>query len=58
MDLQFSDLPWIDAALNATSAVLLACGYVFIRKRNVRAHKACMLSACATSILFLVCYLT
>jgi uncharacterized membrane protein YozB (DUF420 family) len=52
-----SYFPAIDAALNATSALLLAIGYVFIRRRNVQAHKACMLSAVVTSTLFLVCYL-
>ena len=58
MGLQLSDLPWIDALLNASSAVLLSVGYVFIRRRNIRAHKACMLAACTTSTIFLVCYLT
>ncbi len=51
-------LPAVDAALNATSAVLLILGYSFIRRRNIRAHKACMISAVATSTLFLACYLT
>ena len=51
-------LPLIDATLNATSAVLLACGFYFIRQRNVPLHRACMLSAFATSVLFLICYLT
>jgi putative membrane protein len=51
-------LPAVDATLNAASAVLLACGFFFIRRKNVRAHKACMLSAFATSVLFLACYLT
>ena len=51
-------LPAVDATLNAASAVLLACGFFFIRRKNVRAHKACMLSALATSVLFLACYLT
>lgn len=50
--------PAVDATLNAASAVLLACGFFFIRHKNVRAHKACMLSALATSVLFLACYLT
>ena len=49
--------PAIDAALNATSAVLLATGYIFIRKRKISAHKTCMLAAVASSTLFLVCYL-
>lgn len=50
--------PAVDATLNAASAVLLACGFFFIRHKNIRAHKACMLSALATSVLFLACYLT
>jgi len=52
-----SYFPGIDAALNATSALLLTIGYVFIRRKKVRAHKACMLSAVVTSTLFLVCYI-
>ncbi len=52
-----SYFPAIDASLNAASALLLATGYVFIRRRNVAAHKACMLSAVVTSTLFLICYL-
>lgn len=56
--LSFSDLPAIDAVLNATSAVLLTLGYFFIRRKNVTAHKICMLSAFATSTAFLICYLT
>ncbi len=51
-------LPAVDALLNAASAVLLALGFVFIRRKNVRAHKTCMLSAVGTSTLFLTCYLT
>jgi uncharacterized membrane protein YozB (DUF420 family) len=49
--------PAIDAALNATSAILLTIGYIFIRRGNVRAHRACMVSAVVTSALFLVCYI-
>ncbi len=52
-----SYLPSVDAALNALSAVFLVAGYAFIRRKNVAAHRACMLSAFATSTLFLVCYL-
>ncbi len=48
--------PVLDATLNATSAILLTLGYVFIRRKNVTAHKTCMLSAFGTSTLFLVCY--
>lgn len=58
MGLELSDLPTVDAALNATSAALLTLGYIFIRRGNVRAHKTCMLSAVGTSAVFLACYLT
>jgi putative membrane protein len=55
--LSLSDFPALDAGLNALSAVLLALGFFFIRRKNVSAHKACMLSAFASSTLFLACYL-
>ena len=51
-------LPIVDATLNAASAVLLVCGFYFIRRKNIPAHRACMLSAFGTSVLFLICYLT
>ena len=53
-----SYLPTVDAILNATSALLLVFGYIFIRRKNIQAHRACMLSAFATSTIFLICYLT
>lgn len=51
-------LPHLNATLNFISAVLLISGFLFIRSRNIPAHRKCMLSACVTSLLFLVCYLT
>ena len=51
------DMPAINAALNATSTVLLTAGYLFIRRRRVAAHKMCMLTAFVASTLFLGCYL-
>lgn len=53
-----SHLPTTEAILNSLSALLLLTGFIFIRRKKVRAHKACMLSAVATSTLFLVAYLT
>ena len=50
-------LPTINAALNSLSAVFLCAGFLFIRSRNRRAHRACMLAACACSTLFLLSYL-
>lgn len=56
--LSYHYLPTLNAVLNATSAVLLALGYRFIRRRNITAHRACMLGAFAVSIVFLISYLT
>ena len=55
--ISIGDLPTLNAALNGTSAVLLALGYLFIRRKKVDLHKACMVSAFVTSTLFLVSYL-
>ncbi len=54
----FQDLPAVNGSLNGLSAVFLTAGYVFIRKKNVPAHRACMISAFVTSTLFLACYIT
>ena len=51
------DLPAVNAALNATAAVLLVWGYSLIRRRRIATHRKVMLTAFATSCLFLVCYL-
>ena len=53
-----SDLPAVNASLNGLSALFLAAGFMFIRRKNVPAHHRCMLSAFATSTVFLICYLT
>jgi len=50
-------LPTVNAALNAISAVLLVWGYVLIRRKRIEQHRRVMLTAFATSCLFLVCYL-
>ncbi len=50
--------PTLNACLNATSAVLLACGYRFIRRGDVARHKRCMIAACVTSAIFLASYVT
>ena len=54
--MSLSDLPALNASLNATSAVLLMTGYVFIRKGHVRRHRAAMIAACIVSTLFLTSY--
>lgn len=53
-----TDLPAVNAILNGSSALLLASGYLCIRRRKVTAHKVCMCTAFGTSILFLTSYLT
>jgi putative membrane protein len=50
-------LPAVNAALNTTALVLILAGYYFIRKKDVQAHKRCMLSAFGVSGVFLICYL-
>lgn len=51
------DLPSINAALNGISAVLLVWGYTLIRRHDVKKHRKVMLTAFATSSLFLIGYL-
>ena len=55
--MHISDLPAVNATLNATSACLLSAGYVFMKKRRIPAHRACMIAAFTTSCAFLVSYL-
>jgi uncharacterized membrane protein YozB (DUF420 family) len=50
-------LPSINAALNATAAILLICGYALIRRKRIQAHRKVMTAAFVTSCLFLVCYI-
>lgn len=54
--LEVTDLPGVNATLNAVSAVLLSIGYVLIRTGRIAQHRACMLAACGTSTLFLASY--
>ena len=51
-------LPSLNAGLNATSALLLILGFIFIRQGAWTAHALCMCSAMGTSTLFLISYLT
>ena len=54
--LDVTDLPGVNATLNAISALLLCAGYALIRSGRIGQHRACMLAACATSTLFLTSY--
>lgn len=53
-----SYLPAINATLNALSGVLLLSAFIAIKRKNIRLHKRLMLTACTTSIIFLICYVT
>lgn len=52
-----TDLPAVNACLNAVSLLFLMSGYWFIRRKNKDAHRLCMMAAFGVSILFLGCYL-
>ena len=47
----------MNASLNAIATVLLIFGYVCIRRRRIAAHRAAMVAAFGTSVLFLISYL-
>lgn len=51
-------LPALNALFNAMSATALVIGFSYIRKRNITAHRASMITAFVFSFLFLVCYIT
>jgi uncharacterized membrane protein YozB (DUF420 family) len=52
-----SDLPELNATLNATAAVLLAIGWTLIRRGRVELHRKVMITAFCVSIAFLASYL-
>jgi uncharacterized membrane protein YozB (DUF420 family) len=46
----------LNASLNGTSAILLACGYAAIRSGKIKVHKAFMIAAFSVSTIFLISY--
>jgi len=54
--MEIADLPALNASLNALAAVFLIVGYALIRNGRRDAHRLCMLTALATSALFLISY--
>ena len=50
--------PHLNASLNALSSIFLFTGFIFIMRKQVKAHRFCMLSASIVSAVFLVGYLT
>jgi putative membrane protein len=52
------DIPAINAALNGVATLFLTAGFFFIMRKNIAAHRACMLSAGVVSAVFLVGYVS
>src|SRR5262245_20592845 len=57
LNVSVSDLPALNATLNATSAVLLTIGWTLIRRGRIELHRKVMIAAFCTSVAFLVSYL-
>lgn len=51
-----SDLPALNAGLNATATVLLTVGYICIKRDRKIAHRNCMAAAFVVSCIFLITY--
>ena len=51
-------LPLLNAVLNGLSATALVVGFNFIRRRNIPAHRASMITAFVFSSIFLASYIT
>jgi putative membrane protein len=55
--INYSFLPELNAALNAVAAVFLLAGFIFIKRRSIRAHRASMIAAFGASVAFLISYI-
>jgi putative membrane protein len=49
-------LPTVNASLNALSATFLLAGYYFIRGKQIARHRAMMIAASCSSVVFLTSY--
>jgi putative membrane protein len=56
--LDHSFFPPLNATLNALSGVFLLIGFMLIKQKRIGLHRRFMLAACATSVLFLISYVT
>ncbi len=55
--MDYTQLPTVNATLNAISFVLLVAGYISIRQGKKTQHRNCMVAAFSCSVLFLCSYL-
>jgi putative membrane protein len=53
----YHSLAPFNAVLNGCATILLLAGFIFVRNKWVRAHRACMITAMVVSSVFLVSYL-
>lgn len=51
-----TDLPALNASLNALATLLLVAGWVFVRRKDVARHRVCMAGALVASAAFLTSY--
>ncbi len=49
-------LPTLNAALNGLATVLLTAGFICIKRKNIAAHRGCMVGAFGVSLVFLFFY--
>ncbi|MDH5750017.1 MAG: DUF420 domain-containing protein [Rhodospirillales bacterium] len=56
--MEITQLPHILAGLNGLTAIFLVAGFVFIRRKNRAAHRACMLGAVTLAGVFMIVYVT
>jgi putative membrane protein len=54
--LTYSDLPAINASLNAVSTIFIAAGWFWIRRNIWQRHVPCMIAAVISSTFFLIGY--
>jgi len=56
--MSYSDLPALNATLNALSAVLVTTGWFLIKSKRIAAHRRVMIAACVVGALFFTSYIT
>ncbi len=54
--IELSQLPTVNATLNAAALILLILGFFHIRSGNVVSHRRCMITAFVVSMMFLSTY--
>ncbi len=56
--MEISDIPTINAVLNAIATVLMTVGFVFIKQGKRESHRTAMILAFVVSMVFLIGYVT